>query len=214
MQPRLLAQADYTATQLGRRITLPPFKSEEIAERKDQLACPNVGITARSVIGLVGTFSNIESHIAGAFGLRLARTFSNTELFSASGITGALGLEEHKPTVKAAISQIEEFRSRKDGWKGPNSLGPTNRTIDNAKLFAAVVLADSNIEPPHIGLAADGEITFFWQNPNILIDVTIAGDDTYAYFAKPSIGKPFFEDEAPVTKNFPEKILSLIRRAA
>jgi len=72
----------------------------------------------------------------------------------------------------------------------------------------------SKIEPPHIGLAADGEITFFWQNPKITIDLTIAGEGTYAYFAKPDAGMPFFEDAAPVTEKFPEKILSLIRRAA
>ena len=182
------------------------------AEPKDQLVRPNVGITYRSTIEpwLLGTFSNTESSIAAAsgFGLRLAGTSSNTKF--TSRIAGALGLEEHNPVVKAAISQIEEFRSRKDGWKGPNSLGPTNRSIDNAKTFAAAVLAESNIEPPHIGLAADGEITFFWQNQNILIDLSITGDGI-SYFAKPSIGEPFFEDEAPVTKNFPEKILSLIR---
>ena len=208
MQPRLSAPVDYTATQLARRMTLPPrFESEEIAERRKF----NIGITHRSMIGLAGTFSNTESGIADAlgFGLRLARTSSNTEF--TSRIAGVLGLEEHNPIVKAAISQIEDFRSRKDGWKGPNSLGPTNCTIDNAKTFAAVVLADCNIQPPHIGLAADGEITFFWQNPDILIDLTIVGDGTYSCFAKPSIGEPFFEDEAPVTKNFPEKILSLIR---
>jgi hypothetical protein len=98
-------------------------------------------------------------------------------------IAGALGLE-HNPATDAAISQIEEFRSRTDGWKGANSLGPTERTIDEAKTFTEVVLADSKIEPPHIGLAADGEITFYWQNPKIAIDLSIAGVGTY-YFAKP-----------------------------
>jgi hypothetical protein len=207
MQPRLSAPADYTATQLARRMTLPLPESEEIAERKKF----NIGITHRSMIGSAGTFSNTESGIADAlgFGHRLARTSSNTEF--TSRIAGALGLDEHNPVVKAAISQIEEFRSCKDGWKGPNSLGPTNRAIGNAKTFAALVLADSNIEPPHIGLAADGEITFFWQNPNILIDLSITGDGIYSCFARPSVGEPFFEDKAPVTKNFPEKILSLIR---
>lgn len=123
------------------------------------------------------------------------------------------GIEE-KPAINDLTSQIEEFRSRKDGWKGPDSLGPREPTIDGAKTFAKAVLADSKIDPPHIGLAADGEITFFWQNPKITIDLRIAGDGTYAYFAKPDTGTPFFEDAAPVTDNFPEKILSLIRRAA
>jgi hypothetical protein len=77
-----------------------------------------------------------------------------------------------------------------------------------------MVLADCRIEPPRIGLAADGEITFFWQNPKITIDLTIAGDGTYAYFVKPDCDRPFFEDGAPVTENFPKEILCLIRRVA
>jgi hypothetical protein len=147
--------------------------------------------------------------------LRLGRSFSNTDFFSALGwtIAGALTSAQN-PAIAAAISQIEEFRSRKDGWKGPDSLGPTERTIGEAKIFASLVLTDSAIDPPHIGLAADGEVTFFWQNSKITIDLRIAGDGTYAYFAKPNTGTPFFEDAAPVTENFPEKILSLIRRAA
>ena len=118
------------------------------------------------------------------------------------------------PEINDLTSQIEEFRSCKDGWKGPDSLGPREPTIDGAKTFAKAVLADSTIDLPHIGLAADGEITFFWQNPKITIDLSIAGDGTYAYFAKPVAGRPFFEDAAPVTKNLPEEILSLIQRSA
>jgi hypothetical protein len=57
--------------------------------------------------------------------------------------------------IDTAISQIEEIHSLKDGWKGPNSLGPTECAIDDAKTFATMVLADSKIEPPHIGLATD-----------------------------------------------------------
>jgi hypothetical protein len=145
----------------------------------------------------------------------VALLLSNADSYSTLGwtIAGPLDLKQ-EPAIEAAIFQIEEFQSRKDGWKGPNSFGPTERTIDEAKTFAKVVLADTRIDPPHIGLAADGEITFFWQNPNITIDVSLGGDGNYAYFAKPHVGRPFFEDAAPITRNFPEKILSLLRRAA
>src|ERR1700730_1836903 len=33
---------------------------------------------------------------------------------------------EEKPTINGLTSQIEEFRSRKDGWKGPDSLDQGN----------------------------------------------------------------------------------------
>lgn len=149
--------------------------------------------------------------------VKLVNTISNTDFLAPQGsapIANNAFAPANNPAIDAAISLIEDFRSRQDGWKGPNSLGPTERTIDDAKTFATTVLADRKIEHAHIGLAADGEITFFWQNPKIAIDLTIAGDGTYAYFGKLDVGQPLFEDAASVTENFPEKILNLIRRTA
>jgi hypothetical protein len=145
---------------------------------------------------------------------RVGRTYSKTDPFSAEDLARiANGIASaERFALETALAKIEEFRSRQDGWKGPDSVGPTARTIEDAKTFAAVVLADVKIEPPHIGLAADGEIVFFWQNPKITIDLTVAGDGTYAYFAKPDVGHPFFEDAAPIAQNLPKEILSLIRR--
>lgn len=230
MLPRISIPEDYSATQFLSRTVLHSVMSEQIAEHENQYDYSTAKNIYESIFGFWPTFSNSiigngnwrkptqVSATVGDFRLAvwLVPTCSNTDFFSTkdpSAITGALDLE-HKPAIDTANFQIEEFRSRPDGWKGPNSVGPTKRTIDDSKAFAEVVLADCKIEPPHIGLAADGEITFFWKNPKITIDLTIAGDGTYAYFAKPNVGLPFFEDAAPVTENFPEKILALIRRAA
>ncbi len=233
MQASVSVPVDYTVTQFLSRMILPRDRSEETAEREDQPVSPYVRSIYPSMIGRgsavgdpiirIENWRNPIGALAtiGAISLalrvgRLGRTYSDTDFLSSEvsvAIADALAREQNR-TIDAAISQIEEFRSRKDGWKGPNSFGPTERTIDEAKTFAKVVLADTRIDPPHIGLAADGEITFFWQNPKITIDLTIAGDGTYAYFAKPDVGRPFFEDAAPVTKNLPEEILSLIQRSA
>jgi hypothetical protein len=234
MQSRVSLLADnHTATQCLNRMAL----LEEIAEHEEHLVDPFVEISLIEPV-LVGINNwrspTLASTTVGPFSLAQRSAVSGDAgwpcwllNFFAQGsivtgalsfpqvqvIAGALGLE-HNPATDTAISQIQEFRSHTDGWKGANSLGPTERTIDEAKTFAEVVLADSKIEPPHIGLAADGEITFFWQNPKITIDLTITGEGTYAYFAKPAAENPFFEDAAPVTENLPQKILSLIRRAA
>jgi hypothetical protein len=231
MQARVSLPVDYTATQFLSRMVLPRDRSEEIVEPEYPAGLPSVSSGYATMIGrgaAIGDSIDIEnwrnptqaSATIGALSLavrvgRLGRSFSNTDFFSAQGwtIAGTFGLEQ-KPAIEAAISQIEVFQSRRAGWKGPNSFGPTKRTIDDARTFAAVVLADNRIEPPHIGLAADGEITFFWRNPKITIDLTIAGDGTYAYFAKPDAGPPFFQDAALVTRNLPEEIVRLIRHAA
>ncbi|MFZ0495120.1 MAG: hypothetical protein WBE80_00795 [Methylocella sp.] len=230
MLDRIAVPEDYSVTQALNWTQLPSIILEQIAEREDQNSSPTVKNIYESMIGL---WSNFGYSIIGSenwrkptqvsatvgdfkFAVWLVTTCSNADFFSTQDpctSTGALD-PEHNPAIDAAVFQIEGFRSCKDGWKGPNSFGPMGRTIDEAKTFAKVVLADGKIEPPHIGLAADGEITFFWQNPKITIDLTIAGDGTYAYFAKPDAGGPFFEDAAPVRENFPEKILSLIRRVA
>jgi hypothetical protein len=233
MHARVSVPVDYTATQFLGRMILPRNRSEEIAEREDQSGFPSGRRIYPSMIGREPTVGDpiidIENwrnraHSSATIGAvtlalrvgRLGRTFSSTDFLStevSAAIANTLAPEQNL-AIEVAICQIEEFRSRKDGWKGPDSLGPREPTIDGAKTFAKAVLADSKIDSPHIGLAADGEITFFWQNPKITIDLRIAGDGTYAYFAKPDTGMPFFEDAAPVTENFPEKILSLIRRAA
>ena len=214
---------DRTATQFGRRMTLlPPSWLSETIECEDQLSLPPVGTFPSDTIwdmfawgpalGDFGTNIDVKKQIFGwLIGTSIYKTHSTLSSARISVLT--LGIEE-KPAIKSAISKLEEFRARTDVWKGPGSLGPTERTIDDAKTFAKVVLADNKIELPHIGLSVDGEITFFWQNPKITIDLTIAGDGSYAYFAKPDAGRPLFEDAAPVTENFPEKILALICRAA
>jgi hypothetical protein len=178
------------------------------------------GVLCPTTLPLVSTFSLTEtlahgSAIAGStLNFAPVCTIAGTFGFTQPSTTAGALAPQRDPTIETAISQIEEFRSRQDGWKGPNSFGPTNRAIDDAKTFAEMILADRKIEPPHIGLAADGEITFFWQNPKITLDLTIAGDGTYSYFAKPVVGPPFFEDAAPVSKNFSEEIFSLMRREA
>ncbi|GEM_PF-1733221 len=203
---------DNTTTQLGRRMALPLTRSNETTYDEGDLDFRPVGRFPSDTIGELfacgptlgdfGTNNDIKKQVfAWLIGTRFYKTHST--LGSAN---------PYSPAFDAAISKIEEFRSRRDGWKGPDSLGPLECTIKDAKTFAAVVLADDKVEPPHIGLAADGEILFFWHNPQITIDLTIAGDGTYAYFAKLNSGQPFFEDAAPVTQNLPEEILDLIRR--
>ncbi|MGH6793881.1 MAG: hypothetical protein ACREDD_07545 [Methylocella sp.] len=230
MLARISVPEDYSATQSRRWTALDRIIAEQIAEGEDQSENPTVKSIYESTIGLWQNFGDSivggnwqkptpVSATAGELKLavKLVHTISNTDFLSPQGsarVADNALAPANNPAIDAAISQIEEFRSRKDGWKGPNSLGPTERTIDDAKTFAEVVLADSMIEPPHIGLAADGEITFFWQNPKITIDLTIAGDGTYSYFAKLVAGPPFFEDAAPVSKNFSEEIFSLMRREA
>lgn len=213
-----LIPGDRTTTQYGRRMTLPPSWLNETTECEDQLVLPPVETFPWNMCAWGSTFGDFGANIDiknQIFAWLIGTSIYKTHSTRGSATPSVLSLvQEHSPAIDVAIAKIEEFSARTDGWKGPDSLGPSDRTIEDARTFAKAVLADNKIEPPHIGLAADGEITFFWQNPKITVDLTIAGDGTYAYFAKPEAGTPFFEDAALVTKNLPEKILSLIRRAA
>jgi hypothetical protein len=171
MLPRISVPEDYSATQLRRWTALDRIMSEQIAEGEEQ----NESITGKSIYeSMIGLWSNFGDSIVGnknwkptqvsatvgdfKLAVRLVTTSSNTDFFSTQDPATSTDASDrgYTPTINAAISKIEELRSCKDGWKGPNSLGPTERTIDEAKTLAAVVLADSKIESPHIGLAADG----------------------------------------------------------
>jgi hypothetical protein len=131
MLARISVPEDYSATQSLNWTKLQSIVSELIAEREDQNGSPAV----KSIYGnMIGLWSNFDDSIVGRENWRkptqvsatvgdfklavwLVPTCINTDFFSTqdpSTSTGALDLKLN-PSINAAISQIEEFRSREDG---------------------------------------------------------------------------------------------------
>jgi len=113
-----------------------------------------------------------------------------------------------------AIERIRKLGTFVDGWKGPGSLGPNRRAVEDAEVFARACLSGAKLVMPHIALAADGEINFYWKTPKVAIDLSVFGDGTYAYFARASEGKTFSGDDIPVDQNLPAELIELLRQTA
>lgn len=117
-----------------------------------------------------------------------------------------------KESVKLVLlKRIRELRLYTENWDGMGAIVPTEQAIDDAETFLRS-LPIEQIEAPHIALAADGEINFFWETDKIRMDLGLFGDGTYSYFAKSSDGKKFYCDDEGLEAPLGQEIINLLRR--
>ena len=109
-----------------------------------------------------------------------------------------------------ALAQIRQLALYDDGWKGPDSVAATHRARQDAEQFARVLFSNPNVLMPRIGMAADGEISFYWKTPRVVANLGFVGDGTYSYFAKPPVGPSFADDAAPAGQALPKDLLRLL----
>lgn len=113
-----------------------------------------------------------------------------------------------------AIAQIRRLASYDDGWKGPESVAATRQAREDAEAFARILFERANVLSPRIGMAADGEISFFWKSPRVVVNLGFFGDGTYSYFAQTPQGDSFSDDAALATQALPEGLLALLTAEA
>jgi hypothetical protein len=110
-----------------------------------------------------------------------------------------------------SVARVETLANYADGWKGPGSFGTTTKATRTAVKLANAILSDERIELPHIGLAADGEINFFWKNESVLVDLSIAQDGTFSIFAQPKSAAAIYLESASNAKQIPKDLIKLLR---
>lgn len=138
---------------------------------------------------------------------RLETTSARSKLESVAPFAGI----RRETKQQIAISRIEALSKNKDGWKGPGTLGPTESSINAAMHIATTLLKNEQVGLPHIGLAADGEINFYWKTPRIVVDLSIARDGTYSLFAQPKAGKPIYHDATEPNAPLPKELVKLLQ---
>jgi hypothetical protein len=112
-----------------------------------------------------------------------------------------------------AVAKIRALGTREDGWKGPGSLAASQKAVDDAEAFARQLFGFPDMEMPNIGLAADGEINFYWKNGDIALDLGFFGDGTYSYFAEGSDGQSYSGDNILVDEKLPDVLLNRLKKA-
>ncbi len=110
------------------------------------------------------------------------------------------------------IARIRELGTYKDGWDGLDGKAPTHKTVKDSERFARLLLRES-LHAPHVSLATDGEINFFWNLPGFRFDLGFFGDGTYSYYGENSQGKEFMADDQLTDKPLPEGIIRLLGKS-
>ena len=119
--------------------------------------------------------------------------------------------DAQKRAIIQIIARIHKLGSYQDGWDGLDGKAPTRETVKNAEGFARLMLREP-IHIPHISLATDGEINFFWNLANFRLDLGFFGDGTYSYYGENTDGREFMADDEPVNKPLPEEIIELLKK--
>lgn len=99
--------------------------------------------------------------------------------------------QKHLSRLKAAKSsglQQLQSRLRAIGAYEAGDLGPESKPASASSLLESGRFVEqidwTTSKIPSLNLAEDGEINFFWSDPELYLDLGFYGDGTYSYYAK------------------------------
>jgi hypothetical protein len=101
-------------------------------------------------------------------------------------------------------NRIQSLGNYSDGWNTPESLGPSEQTVEDAMNFVPLLPNIANL--PNIGLADDGEISFIWDTDGLYLDLGFLGNGLYSLYAKLPNGQEITVDNAPIYEPLSQQI--------
>jgi len=115
--------------------------------------------------------------------------------------------------MNRALSTLASFKHLEDGWAGFESKKPDDRSIQEAEAFALRILNAPSMIEPIISPATDGEVSFFWENSHITLDLGFYGDGSFSFYAKTQDGEEFFGDNYSIDSELPMKVFEHLQKA-
>ena len=107
------------------------------------------------------------------------------------------------------LRRLEVLEHRPESERWPAAEWPSDKAFADARAFI-YALPMSLIPLPHLSLADDGEINFFWGQDGIHIDLGFYGPGTYSYYACGKDGEGFYENDIPIFRGLPDALLALL----
>lgn len=80
------------------------------------------------------------------------------------------------------IDEIKSYSQLQQGWDEAESYPPTERSVQDALLFAEKL--PGHVKKPTAMIAHDGTIGLYWDNGAHYADVEFNGDGTFSFFHK------------------------------
>lgn len=115
-------------------------------------------------------------------------------------------LNTSRPDIQI-IKTIRDVASLSSAWEGAEV---SNKVVNDAEQFARILPLEC-INAPHVSPTEDGDISFFWRNDLVTVDVNFDGNGSYSFFAKLKRGKPVSGDNVPLKTPLPQEIISLLK---
>lgn len=105
------------------------------------------------------------------------------------------------------LRQLEKIKDTPEDERWPDAKWPTEQAFDDAEKFIGNL--DPTIPAPHISLANDGEINFWWNDMGVYIDLGFYGTGSYSYYAKDKEGEEYGDEEISASNGLPQEIMNL-----
>lgn len=103
---------------------------------------------------------------------------------------------------------IKSYQYYPANWDGYDGIPPSSDTVNNALSF--IEKLPFNAKEPRPGVSGDGEISLFWENDDIFVDIGFSGDGKYTFYARDNQAIEYFKDEIDLKDPLPEALLNLI----
>lgn len=118
-------------------------------------------------------------------------------------------IDTRNSPINTAIGRILALGMYKDGWNSSESIKPKSTTIQDAQQLARDILS-KRIVSPTISLSDDGEISFYWDEQQYILDVGVFGDGSYSYYYKDTNGNELFADDKSIKNILEDEIIRMI----
>ena len=110
---------------------------------------------------------------------------------------------------KRLLRRLYEFEQQNEADRWPTTDWPTPQAFADAGAFIRSWTIPS-MPAPHLTLADDGEINFYWGQNGIHIDLGFYGTGKYSYYAHGKEGERFSDDNVPASSGLPADLLGLL----
>ncbi|UXS35069.1 hypothetical protein FY152_23610 [Agrobacterium tumefaciens] len=119
---------------------------------------------------------------------------------------------EQSLQLKGAVARVEHLAGKTEGWKGPYSV-PMPHSIKIAAIdFLRSYFSTQAMVEPFVGLDADGDVTLFWKNDDLLMDLSISENGKYSFYAETKNGSSYEADEVLASTPLPNELVALLQK--
>ena len=195
------------------KISLPPkvniFNSDR--EKRRSIVRSYLRVSSFSKYGAQGSSERIEQYLkifTRAHQKRLSTPFFISVRQRTADVFSSLCKGKEDRLRSGLLWKLKKWQQNPEDW-GPETCWPTHQAFNEAKAFVAS-LPTSTLSSLSMDIAEDGEINFYWNTEDIVVDLGFYGTRPCSYFARNKrTGKKVRGSSFDPAKGLPDKLKPL-----